>query len=121
MEALEILDLSRNSISVIPTEVSQMGRLRVLSLADNSITEVPLFFGHMDTLQILKLLGNRLVKQEILNIIARSIEPVSPSLQGLSENKREQAVTRTLKAWMSRQQAAETRQQAAEDTGDESR
>lgn len=111
MKALEILDLSRNNISTIPSEVSRMGLLRVLSLADNIISEVPLFFGHMETLQILKLLGNRLVKQEILNIIGRSMEPVSPSLQGLSENRRDQAVTRMLKEWM-------RRQQAVEDTGD---
>ena len=113
MKALEILDLSRNGISTIPMEVAYMGPLRVLSLADNSITEVPLFFGHMDALQILKLLGNRLEKQEILNIVARTIEPVSPSLQPLSENRREAAVTKTLKEWM-------RRQTTAGDTGDES-
>lgn len=126
MKALEILDLSRNSISTIPTEISQMGPLRVLSLADNLITEVPYFFGNMDALQILKLLGNRLVKQEILNIVARTIEPVSPSLRSLSENKREAAVTKTLKEWMKQQQTGVDpgnelvkRQQAGVDSGNE--
>ena len=106
MKALEILDLSRNSISRIPDEVSRMGRLRVLSLADNLITTVPLFFGHMDALQILKLLGNRLTRREIMNIVARTVEPISPSLQALSENRREAAVTRVLKEWMRRESVA---------------
>ena len=74
--------------------------------ADDLVKDVPLFFGLMDALQILELPANRLTKGEILNIVTRTIEPVSPSLQALSENRREAAVTRVLEEWMKRESVA---------------
>ena len=51
---LEILDLSRNEIPIIPEEIKQMTSLKFLAIARNHIKRLPLSLGDMTSLSKLK-------------------------------------------------------------------
>jgi len=60
LTSLEILDLGRNKLKVLPPELVKLTSLKVLSVEKNRIEELPLFLADMASLQILKLAGNPL-------------------------------------------------------------
>lgn len=58
LTSLEILDLGRNKLRVLPPELVKLTSLKVLSVQKNRIEELPLCLADMTTLQVLKLDGN---------------------------------------------------------------
>lgn len=58
LKSLEILDLGRNKLRILPPELIKLTSLKVLSVQRNRIQELPLFLADMASLHILKLDGN---------------------------------------------------------------
>lgn len=56
------LDLSKNSITVLPDEIGKLIKLRHLDLYNNKIEHLPLVFGQLKSLRYLDLKGNPLVQ-----------------------------------------------------------
>ena len=76
MTSLEILDLGRNKLKVLPPELVKLTSLKVLSVQKNRIEELPLCLADMTTVQVLKLDGNP------IQFPPREIwQPLSPSVQ----------------------------------------
>jgi Leucine-rich repeat (LRR) protein len=61
LEALEILDLSRNRIKVLPEEIGNLKALKVLAISRNRIQRLPLSLGDLPRLQLLKFDENPLI------------------------------------------------------------
>lgn len=61
LEALEILDLSRNRIKILPEDIGRLKALKVLAIGRNRITRLPLSLGDLPRLQLLKFDENPLV------------------------------------------------------------
>jgi len=88
---LEVLDLSRNQILSISTDIGQLSQLRILRLEHNSLRELPPELGYLSRLEELDAsynwltsippeLGN-LSSLEILNLSDNEIEgPIAPEL-----------------------------------------
>jgi hypothetical protein len=74
LSSLEILDLGRNKLRVLPPELSRLASLKVLSVQKNRIEDLPLCLADMTSLQVLKLDGNpvRFPPKEILQPQASS-------------------------------------------------
>src|SRR5271163_3576412 len=74
LSSLEILDLGRNKLRVLPPELSRLTSLKVLSVQKNRIEDLPLCLADMTSLQVLKLDGNpvRFPPKEILQPQASS-------------------------------------------------
>ena len=58
MTSLEILDVSKNKIRVIPDEIANLTSLKVLAIQKNKIEKLPICLGDISSLQVLKLDGN---------------------------------------------------------------
>ncbi|KAH0565846.1 hypothetical protein GP486_000769 [Trichoglossum hirsutum] len=58
---LEILDISRNKLRVLPPEISNLTSLKVLSIHKNRIERLPQCLGDINSLQVLKLDNNPIV------------------------------------------------------------
>ncbi|KAF2759642.1 hypothetical protein EJ05DRAFT_526363 [Pseudovirgaria hyperparasitica] len=56
--SLEILDVSKNRIKVLPDEIANLTSLKVLAIQRNKIEKLPLCLGEIGSLQVLKLDGN---------------------------------------------------------------
>lgn len=56
---LEFLDLSNNSISEIPKQVTKLKKLKKLYLSENNIKVIPSYIAELDSLSILYLLYNK--------------------------------------------------------------
>jgi hypothetical protein len=71
---LEILDLGRNKIKVLPPDIAKLASLKVLAVQKNRIEELPLCLGDMVSLQVLKLDGNAITfpPREVLQVQASS-------------------------------------------------
>jgi hypothetical protein len=71
---LEILDLGRNKIRTLPSEISKLTSLKVLAVQKNRIEELPLCLADMVSLQVLKLDGNNIIfpPKEVLQVQASS-------------------------------------------------
>lgn len=72
--SLEILDLGRNKLRILPPELSKLTSLKVLSVQKNRIEDLPLCLADMSSLQVLKLDGNpiRFPPKEMLQSQATS-------------------------------------------------
>jgi len=58
LSSLEILDISRNKLQILPQELAKLTALKVLSVQKNRIEDLPLCLADMTSLQCLKLDGN---------------------------------------------------------------
>jgi Leucine-rich repeat (LRR) protein len=74
LTALEILDLGRNKLRILPPELAKLTSLKVLSVQKNRIEDLPLCLADMASLQVLKLDGNpvRFPPKEIMQPQASS-------------------------------------------------
>jgi hypothetical protein len=83
LTSLEILDLGRNKLRILPPEIVKLTSLKVLSVQKNRIEELPLCLADMTSLQILKLDGNplRFPPKEVLHPQAAS-SPNGASQEG---------------------------------------
>jgi Leucine-rich repeat (LRR) protein len=116
---LEILDVSRNRITVIPPEIANLTSLKVLAIAKNRIEELPVSLGDINSLQVLKLDGNplRFPPPEICRINDNTLSPAN-------ENERDAVIATQVKKFM--RQAAKDKQRfeveklRIESSGDES-
>lgn len=68
LSSLEILDLGRNKLRILPPEIVKLTSLKVLSVQKNRIEDLPLCLADMTSLQVLKLDGNpiRFPPKEVL-------------------------------------------------------
>lgn len=120
MTSLEILDVSRNRIKIIPPKIANLTSLKVLAIAKNKIEELPICLGEINSLQVLKLDGNQLVfpPPEVCTIKDGAPSPAN-------ENERDSVIATQVKRFM-RQQASKERQRVeleklrVESSGDES-
>ena len=110
---LEILDLSRNTLTKIGEDIKHMKALRVLSLLNNNIGDLPPCLGLLDALKILKLAGNPL-KPGLMQIVHGIDGSSSPPLTALADNEKESLLTRKIKKHLK----AEV---ATKESGEESR
>lgn len=71
---MEILDLGRNQLSVLPSDIAKLTSLKVLSIRKNQIRELPICLAEMGSLQVIKFEGNPLVfpPKEVLQAQAPS-------------------------------------------------
>lgn len=71
---MEILDLGRNRIKILPPDIVKLTSLKVLAVQRNRIQELPLCLGEMVSLQVLKLDGNNISfpPREVLQVQASS-------------------------------------------------
>ena len=58
LKSLEILDLGRNQLRVLPPDIAKLTSLKVLSVPKNQIRELPMCLADMSSLQVLKFEGN---------------------------------------------------------------
>lgn len=74
LTSLEILDLGRNKLKVLPPELVKLTSLKVLSVQKNRIEDLPLCLADMASLQVLKLDGNpvRFPPKEVMQPQANS-------------------------------------------------
>ncbi|OIW27281.1 hypothetical protein CONLIGDRAFT_645565 [Coniochaeta ligniaria NRRL 30616] len=120
--SLEILDLGRNKLRVLPPDIVKLSSLKVFSVQKNQISELPLCLADMVSLQVIKLDGNPLVfpPPEVFQVQA----PSPPNEGFLKESEvTEVTVTAHIKKFLKqKQQAAATvnGRSDAETTGDES-
>jgi Leucine-rich repeat (LRR) protein len=61
LDTLEILDLSRNRIKILPEEIGKLKALKVLAIGRNRISRLPLSLGDLPRLQLLRSDENPLV------------------------------------------------------------
>lgn len=106
---LEILDLSKNNIEVIPDGIRNMASLKFLAIARNSIRRLPLALGDMPSLQKLKFDENP-IEFPPLDIIKYSKKSVGSSL----ETEREKEACRAVKAFL-KDAAAKQRMKTSEE------
>lgn len=118
MPSLEILDVSRNRITVIPPKIANLTSLKVLAIAKNRIEELPVCLGDINSLQVLKLDGNPLKfpPPEVCRIQENVPSPAN-------ENVRDAAIATQVKKFMrqaSQEKRVETERLRVESSGDES-
>ena len=101
MSFLEILDLSRNKITVIPPEVRNLTSLRVLSVMQNLLDDLPDELCEMNKLQVLKVSGNSL-KYPLKGVLEMKEAEVTAS--ELLDSEKESAVTAELKKFLKSRQ-----------------
>jgi hypothetical protein len=99
LKSLEILDIGRNELRVLPHEIVKLSSLKVLAAAKNQIQELPLCLADMASLKLLKLNGNDIVfpPQDVFQIQA-----ASPQYGGLLSNEEasEVVVTSRVKTFL---------------------
>jgi hypothetical protein len=106
MPSLEILDVSRNRITVIPPGIANLTSLKVLAIAKNKIEQLPVCLGDINSLQVLKLDGNPLKfpPPEVCRINDSAPSPAN-------ENERDAVIATQVKRFM-RLQASKQKQKA---------
>lgn len=102
---LEILDVSRNKISVLPDEISKLRSLRVLSVMQNRLDDLPAGLSEMNKLQILKVAGNPL-RSPLRRLLEASEAEIAPS--AMTDNEKEVAITAELKRFLRTRHPAAT-------------
>ncbi|XP_024178294.1 uncharacterized protein LOC112184260 [Rosa chinensis] len=58
LSALQILDLSENNLSIIPSGIGRLSSLKLLNLSENNFDNIPNEIGHLSSLQVLDLSEN---------------------------------------------------------------
>lgn len=117
LNSLEILDLGRNKLRVLPPELSKLSSLKVLSIQKNKLEALPLCIADMSTLQMIKLDGNPLQfpPPEVLQAQTSS----SPPNGGMQDRENEDiSITSQIKRFM--RQRTLTERSEAESGGEES-
>ena len=116
LTSLEILDLRRNKLKVLPPELVKLASLKVLSVQGNRIEVLPLCLADMASLQVLKISGNpiRFPPKEVLQPPASS----SPNGGFQEIDPDEFAVTSQIKKFL--KQKAITDRSETESGGEES-
>ena len=117
---MEILDLGRNKIRVLPPDIAKMTSLKVLSVPNNRIEQLPLCLADMVSLQALKLEGNNITfpPREVLQV-----EAITPPNEGfLKESEvNEVVLTAHIKKFMKqRLQQINGRERELQDGWDDS-
>lgn len=116
LTSLEILDLGRNKLKILPPEIVKLTSLKVLSVQKNRIETLPICLADMPTLQVLKLDGNpvRFPPKEVLQP-----QVTTPPNGGFQESEMDDmAVTTQIKRFL-RQKAISDRSET-ESGGEES-
>ncbi|KAK6955768.1 hypothetical protein Daesc_003412 [Daldinia eschscholtzii] len=119
IKSLEILDMGKNKIRILPPELSKLASLKVLALQMNRIEELPLCLADMVSLQMLRLAGNDITfpPKEVLQVQASS-----PPSEGFLEKSEitELAVTAHIKKFLKQKaQSMNARDKEGENGGDE--
>jgi Leucine-rich repeat (LRR) protein len=109
MPSLEILDVSRNKITVIPEGIANLTSLKVLAIAKNKIEKLPVCLGDINSLQVLKLDANPL-KFPPPDVCRINDNAPSPA----NENERDAVIATQVKKYM-RLQASKDRLQATKE------
>lgn len=60
-ESLEILDLSNNSLSELPADLSRFKKLRILFCSNNQFTELPKALGQCEKLEMIGFKSNQII------------------------------------------------------------
>lgn len=120
LKSLEILDLGRNKLQVLPPDIIKLSSLKVLAVQKNMISELPFCLADMASLQVLKLDGNPITfpPLELLQIQA-----ASPPNEGFLKDREvtEVTVTAHIKKFLKQRAAALNDGRTDSDTtGDES-
>lgn len=116
LTSLEILDLGRNKLKILPPELSRLISLKVLSVQKNKIEVLPFCLAEMASLQVLKLDGNpvRFPPKEIMQPQA-----TTPPNGGWQENETDDlAITLQIKRFL--RQKVLTDRSETESGGEES-
>lgn len=118
MKSLEILDLDRNQLRVLPSEIAKLSSLKVLSVLKNQIRELPLCLADMASLQLLIFEGNPI---SFPPKHAIQVQTASPPKEGLTKDSEdiEVAVTAHIKNFL--KQHATNCRMISETTSDKSR
>lgn len=116
LTSLEILDLGRNKLKILPPELVKLSSLKVLSVQKNRIEVLPLCLAEMASLQVLKLDGNpiRFPPKEVLQPQASS----PPNLAFQESEIDDIAVTSQIKRFL--KQEAIAHRSETESGGEES-
>jgi hypothetical protein len=105
LTSLEILDLGRNKLRVLPPELVKLTSLKVLSVQKNRIEDLPLCLADMASLQVLKFEGNpiRFPPKEVLQPQA-----TTPPNSGFQESEMADiAVTSQIKKFLKQKAIAD--------------
>ena len=113
MKALEILDLGRNQLRILPPDIARLTSLKVLSIPKNQIRELPLCLADMGSLQVLKFEGNPISFPP-----KDAIQPASGSPPHDGTDVTEVTVTATIKKFL--RHYAVTGRMEGDTAGDES-
>lgn len=116
MTSLEILDLGRNQLRILPADIAKLTSLKVLSVPKNHIRELPLCLADMGSLQVLKFEGNPI---SFPPKDAFQVQASSPPNEGRDSEVTEVAVTSHIKKFL-KQYAVSGRADSEAGTGDES-
>lgn len=97
MPQLEILDLSKNDLTMIPNDIDKMKSLRVFAIHHNRIENLPLGLGNIGTLRMLKLAGNPL-NSYLKQLTDGNEDLMSPSTPALpvDENEKDKILTQVV-------------------------
>ena len=118
LTSLEILDLGRNRLRVLPPEIVKLASLKVFAVQKNRIEELPLCLADMASLQVLKLDGNpiKFPPPEVFQVQA-----ISPPNEGFLKESEvtEVTVTSHIKKFL-RQRAQNGTRVDTDTGGDES-
>jgi Leucine-rich repeat (LRR) protein len=113
LQALQILDISRNKLDSLPEDINRMKALRVLSVSNNQLVDLPFTLGNMDSLKLLKMAGNPL-NDSLKNLLKAEEESAAASAMPVAEHESDTHLTLQVKKYL-RTEAA------AQDSGGESR
>lgn len=95
LSSLEILDISKNKLRVLPDRIASLSSLKVLAVSKNRIERLPLCLGDMGSLRVLKLDGNPLAFPPA-DVYTIKDDAPSPA----NDNDREVAVTAQVKKYL---------------------
>lgn len=119
LKSLEILDLGRNRLRVLPPDIVKLSSLKVFAVQKNMISELPLCLADMASLQVLKLDGNPITSPPLELM---QIQAASPPNEGFLKEREvtEVTVTAHIKKFLKQRAAALNGRAEGDTTGDSS-